>query len=492
MTRMSTDAPTTRQLSSLDVQFLLDNDRNYGHVGSVAILDPSTAKGEFNVETLRALILDRIHMVPPFTQRIERVPLDLDWPYWVPDEHFDIGYHVRELALPKPGSMEQLREQVARIYSRRLDQARPLWELYLIHGLKGGKVAMVSKIHHAAVDGMSGGEIMTILFDVTPEPREVDPPSGEVLSVPSSHEMVGRAIRAFPKAPFRYADRLARLLPHIDVVPSILGLPGTEQVSKALSQVRKTVGIEDRANVVTRPRFQPPSGAYDAMLSPHRIFGFGSISLTDVKTIKDHFGVKVNDVIVTLTAAALREHMIFHDMLPDKPLIAQIPVSVRTGDEFGTFGNQISLMFVPIPTHLADPADQLIAAFEEMGEAKERFKALPAKALRDVTQFIPPALHQRASRAMFGLAQIGIKPPYNVVISNVPGPPIDLYTCGAHLEALFPLSIILDGAGINVTIMSYKDQVDIGITADREQTPDVQDIVDGMQRATKMLLKQCR
>ena len=251
-----------RQLSSLDVQFLLDSDRNYGHVGSVAILDPKTAPGEFTVDSLRELIMDRIHLVPPFTSRMVRVPLDLDWPYWVPDRHFDIGYHVRELALPKPGSMEQLAEQVARIYSRRLDQARPLWELYLIHGLKGGKVAMVSKVHHAAVDGMSGGEIMSILFDVSPEPREVEPPTenGSV-SVPTSTEMIGRAFKSLPKAPFRFADRLGRLLPHVDVVPSVLGAPGTEHMSRTLSKFRQAVGIEDRADVLVRPKFSPPRGA---------------------------------------------------------------------------------------------------------------------------------------------------------------------------------------------------------------------------------------
>ena len=150
------------------------------------------------------------------------------------------------------------------------------------------------------------------------------------------------------------------------------------------------------------------------------------------------------------------------------------------------------MMLVPIPTDTDDPVKALRASAGELGSAKTRQRALPAKALRDVTQFIPPALHQRASRAMFGLARIGINPPYNVVISNVPGPPIDIYTAGAHLEALYPLSIILDGAAINVTIMSYKDSIDIGITADREQTPDVQDIIDGMQRATKALLKRCR
>ena len=490
---MQTKVAPVRQLSSLDVQFLLDSDRNYGHVGSIAVLDPKTADGEFTVERLRELIMERIHLVPPFTSRLERVPFDLDWPYWVPDEHFDIGYHVRELALPKPGSTEQLAEQVARIYSRRLDKARPLCELYLIHGLKGGRAAMVSKIHHAAVDGMSGGEIMSILFDITPDPREVEPSDDIVATgLPSNAEMIGRALKSLPKTPFRVADRLGRLLPYADVVPSVLGIPGTEHMSRTLSKFRQAVGIEDRTEVLVRPKFSPPRGAYDGLLSPHRIFGLGSVSLTDVKTIKNHFGVKVNDVVVTLVSAALREHMLLHDILPERPLVAQIPVSVRLEDEFGTFGNQISVMFVPIPTHLENIVDQLYAAVDELADAKERHHALPAKALRDVTQFIPPALHQRASRAMFGLARLGISPPYNVVISNVPGPPIDIYSAGARLEALYPLSIIIDRAAINVTVMSYRDSIDIGITADREQTPDVQVMIEGMQRATKQLLSVAR
>jgi hypothetical protein len=353
--------------------------RNERHVAALETMN--------EVQLLQA----RLHLVPPFTSRLASVPFDLDWPYWVADEHFDLGYHVREIALPKPGSMAQLAEQTARIYSRRLDRARPLWELYLVHGLEGGRMALVSKVHHAAVDGMSGGEIMTMLYDVTPEPR--------------------------------------------------------------------------------------------------RIFGFSSVKLRDVKRVKDHFGVKVNDVVVAMVAGGLREHMLAHGILPERPLVAQIPVSVRTDEERGTFGNQVSVMFATIPTNLEDPAERIADTARQMGAAKERHKALPAKALRDVTQFIPPALHARASRSMLELSpRLGINPPYNVVISNVPGPPIDIYCAGARLEALYPLSIITDGAGINVTVMSYRDSIDIGITADREQTPDVQVIADGMAAALADLL----
>jgi WS/DGAT/MGAT family acyltransferase len=222
------------------------------------------------------------------------------------------------------------------------------------------------------------------------------------------------------------------------------------------------------------------------------VFGIGSISLTDVKRVKDHFGVKVNDVVVALVAGAIRAHLAGRAGLPDEPLLAQIPVSVRTDEERGTFGNQVSIMVVPIPTHLEDPAERLAFANDKLSGAKERHKALPAKALRDATQFVPPALHTRASRVMLELTGRQVmRPLFNVIISNVPGPPIDIYSGGARLEALYPLSIIADGSGLNVTVMSYRDSIDIGITADREQTPDVQSIVEAMGDELAALVGRC-
>ena len=485
-----------RQLSSLDAQFLaLESDRNYGHVGSLAILDPSTTEsGEVTLEDVKRLLADRLHMVPPFTSRLAKVPFDLDWPYWVPDDHFDLGYHCRELALPKPGSMEQLAEQTARIYSRRLDRSRPLWELYLIHGLEGERVALVTKVHHAAVDGMSGGEILTMLYDLTPEPREVEPPDAEAASaeLPGSRSMLIKGVTALPRYPITVAERLVQLLPHVDVLPSLLGAPGAESASRLLSRARRAVSRDPRAQVIERPRMRAPRGPYGARVSPHRIFGLGSVSLTDVKRVKNHFGVKVNDVVVALVAGALRAHLERHGELPDEPLLSQIPVSVRTDEERGTFGNQVSIMVVPIPTHLEDPAERLAFANDKLSGAKERHNALPAKALRDATQFVPPALHTRASRVMLELAGRQVmRPLFNVNISNVPGPPIDIYSGGARLEALYPLSIIADGSGLNVTVMSYRDSIDIGITADREQTPDVQSIVDAMRDDLAGLVRFC-
>ena len=480
-----------RQLSALDCQFLaLESDRLYGHVGSVAILDPSTAAGgTVTIERAREVIAERLHLLPPFTSRLEKVPLNVDWPYWVPDEHFDIGYHVRDIALPAPGSMEQLREQVARIYSRRLDRARPLWEVYLIHGLAEGRVALLTKMHHAAIDGMSAAEVMTVLYDLTAEGEAVQA-AGELqepTAKPSGGDLVRRTLTNAPRGTVSAAKRLGRLVPHVDVVPSVFGLPGAERISRSLGWARGAVG--DGSSSPTRPRIQPPRGAYDGKVSPHRVFGLGSLSLEDVKRVKDHFGVKVNDVVCSVVAGGLREDMEQAGTLPDGPLVAMVPVSVRTDDERGTFGNQISVMFVPIATHRDDPVARLTETAAELLSAKARHQTLPAKALSDLTQFIPPALHTRAARTVLeATPRLGLQPPWNVVISNVPGPPIDIYTAGARLEAIFPLSIIADGAGLNITIMSYRDSVDIGITADRGQTPHVQDLVDAMARELARLV----
>lgn len=474
-----------QQLNGLDANFLaIENDRNYGHVGGLSILDPSTAPGKaLTLETLTDIVSSRLHLVPPFTQRLAEVPFNLDWPYWVKDEHFDIGYHVREIALPAPGSQEQLLEQAGRIYSRRLDRSRPLWEIYLIQGLEGGKIALLSKTHHAAVDGLSGAEIMSALYDLTVEPRQVDPPEEEVgdAGIPGGMDLLAHGVRSLPRYPVNLASRLGRLLPHVDLVPSVVGLPGTERISRTLSKVRSRINREDEATVIERRPIKAPRGPYGGLVSPHRIFGIGSVSLDDVKIVKNSFGVKVNDVVVSLVSAALRADLERRGELPDEPLVALVPISVRTEEQMGTFGNRVSAMIVPLPTHIADPVERLMFSHETLQIGKENHGALPAEAMRDISTFIPPAIHARAARMATELSGRFTRPPWNTIVSNVPGPPVDLYCCGARLDALYPLSIISDGMGLNVTVMSYRDSVDIGITADREQSPEVQSVVETIQ-----------
>lgn len=482
------------QLSALDAQFLaLETDTVFGHVASLAILDPSIRPdGRLGLDDLTAVIGQRLHRLAPLTKRLARVPLALDRPYWVQDPHFDLGYHVRELALPAPGSHEQLAEQVARLHARRLDRARPLWELYLIQGLTDGHVAIYTKLHHAAVDGLSGAEILSILYDTTPEGPRVETPQARPVAAdppPGDLELLARALVRLPLNPVGNLATLGRVLPHVDVVPSLLGLPGARRLSRAAAIARDVALGGSTEALVERPRLRAPRVPFSGRITPHRRFAFFSLSLAEVKQVKSAFGVTVNDVVVTLVTGAVRDWLLRHDALPERPVVAMVPVSVRTREEQGTFGNQVSVMMVEIPTHLEDPLARLRFAHESLRGAKERHDALPAKALQDVTAFIPPAVHARATRVMLDLAtRPQLRPLVNLVISNVPGPSHPIYFAGAALVAHYPVSVIADGTGLNATVMSYRDRVDVGIVADREQMPDLDTLDAGVRAELAALL----
>jgi len=487
-----------RQLTGLDAQFLaLESETTVGHVGGLAVFDPATAPdGHLGIGEIKAMLRERMHLLPPLRWTLVTVPFGLDRPYWKDDPAFDLDFHVRELALPAPGDDEQLSQQVARIASRRLDRSRPLWELYVIHGLQGGRVAILTKMHHAMIDGMSGAEIMGILYDLEPSGREIPPPDGDLPAeeAPGSWEMLGRGVAATALQPLRALRSLPTTLPHLDVAPSIFGLPGAESLSRGASRLRNRLlgGEEHDGRVIERPRMRAPRVPFSGRISPHRRFVFGSLRLADLKRVKNHFGVTVNDVVVTLCAGAIRDWLTAHDALPESPLLAQIPVSVRTKEQQGTYGNRVSVMIVPIPTDVAAPDGRLASAHESLRAAKERHRALPAQALQDVANFIPPAINARAARVALQLsANPALRPLFNVVISNVPGPPIPLYLAGAKLEANYPVSVIADGAGLNITVLSYLDSVDIGVLADRDQMPDVQRVLDGMGAELRALLAIC-
>jgi WS/DGAT/MGAT family acyltransferase len=460
-----------RQLTSLDAQFLaMETARTYGHVGGFAVHDPASAPGgALTRADICRLVGERIHLLPPFRWKLATVPLGLDHPYWVEDSDFDLDFHVRETAVPPPGGARQLGDQIARIAARPLDRSRPLWELYLVHGLEGGKVGILTKIHHAAVDGMSGAEILSILLDRSPEGREVPPPDrdcGE--QMPSQIEMLGRGLLGAPRQPLRALRALPGVLPGLADVPGVGTLPGAGMVSGVATRVtrgsRDGGVLEHRAGAAPRTRF-------NTRISPHRRFAFGSLSLEKVKAIKNELGIKVNDVVMALCATALREWMLERDELPRDPLVAMVPVSVRSEEERGAFGNRVSTMIVPLPTNEPDPRTRLMLVHDSMRVAKERHNALPANLMQDATQFIPPALMSRASRVVAELAEVA-RPPLNLVISNVPGPREPLYLAGAELIANYPVSVIIDGVGLNITVLSYRDHLDFGIVVDREQIDD--------------------
>ena len=469
-----------RQLTSLDSQFLaLESARQTGHVGALAMLDPSTTPtGSLGCSDIQELIAGRLPLLPPLRWRLAEVPLGLDYPYWVDDSDFDLDFHVRELALPAPGDDRQLAEQAARIVSRPLDRARPLWELYLIHGHESGHVVMLTKIHHALIDGMSGAEIMGLLLDLTPEGRELpDPPPPGDPRKASDLELLARGLMGVPRYPLRVLRSLPAAVPNIEETP-LANLPGAGTLGRIGGLARRVVGGDGQ--IPDRRRLVAPRTSFSGRISPHRRFAFGQLSLDEVKAVKNAHECTVNDVIVSICAGALRRWLIEHDELPPDPLVAQIPVSVRTDEQVGTYGNRIMLMSAPLHTEEGDPVERLQMTHDSLREMKERHRALPAELLQDANHFIPPAVFSRAAQLTFRLstaAPIG-RPTWNLVISNVPGPQFPLYCAGARLDANYPISVITDGMGLNITVMSYCGHLDFGIVADRDQMKDVWCLLD--------------
>jgi diacylglycerol O-acyltransferase len=477
-----------RQLTSLDAQFLaLETPRQSGHVGALAILDDSERPGgRLEIDDICNLMAERLPLLPPLHWRLTEVPLGLDYPYWIEDPDFDMDFHVRELALPPPGTAAKLAEQVARIVARPLDRSRPLWELYLIHGLEGGGVGMLTKVHHALIDGLSGAEIMAVLFDLAPEGRELEdqgPPRSE--REPSELEMLARGVAGIPRYPVRMLRSMPRTLPNLTDTP-FGTLPGTGVVSRVAERVQKAVGGD--AARPGRQELRAPKTSFNGRISAHRRFAFGQLSLDEVKQVKDEHGFTVNDVVVTIATGAVRRWLIEHGELPTDPLVAQIPVSVRTSEQAGTYGNRIMLMSAPIFTNLPDPVTRLRRTHEALAVMKERHRALPAELLQDANHFIPPAVFARAARATFALSTSSPgRPTWNLVISNVPGPQFPLYCAGARLDANYPVSVITDGMGLNITVMSYCGHLDFGLVADRDQMPDLWKLIGWLEESLEEL-----
>jgi WS/DGAT/MGAT family acyltransferase len=482
-----------KQLTSLDAQFLaLESPRQTGHVSGLAILDPSTTPtGKLELADIEQLLKERMPLLPPLRRRLVDVPFGLDYPYWIDDADFDLDFHLRELALPPPPSDDKLAEQVARVVARPLDRSRPLWELYLIHGLAKGRVGMLTKIHHALIDGLSGAEIMAILFDLEPEGREApdaDERRGE--REPEQLAMLARGLAGIPKYPVRAIRSLPSAMPHLDETP-FGNIPGAQTAARLSSRIGRALGRDGHAH--ERPTLKAPKTSFNGRISAHRRFVFGQMDLEEVKSVKNEHGVTVNDVVVTICAGAVRRWLIEHTELPADPLVAQIPVSVRTDEQVGTYGNRIMLMSAPLFTNEPDPHLRLRRTHDALDGMKERHKALPAELLQDANHFIPPAVFARAARTTFALNTSSRgRPTWNLVISNVPGPQFPLYCAGARLEANFPVSVITDGMGLNITVMSYCGKLDFGIVADRDQMPDVKKLLGWLSESLDELKKPAK
>ncbi|WP_370328057.1 wax ester/triacylglycerol synthase family O-acyltransferase [Euzebya sp.] len=458
-----------RQLTGLDAMFLsLERPSTPLHVGSLIIIDPSEARDGFGYDDLIETYRNRLHLLPPFRWRLVETPLGLDHPYWIDDPDFDLEYHVRRIAVPPPGDERTLAEIVARIHARPLDRSRPLWETYVIEGLPEGRIGIYSKNHHATIDGVSGADILGVLLDLEPTPP--NPSSRQDLvgeAEPSAAAMLARSARGAIKQPLRMGRMVAR-------ATGALPLLGRMAEVAAPAPLRSRLG----EGLMAKPHLQAPPSPFNGVLSPHRRFAYGSVPLKTVKRLKDAHDCKVNDVVMALVAGALRRYLMRRGELTADALQAMVPISVRTDDQRGEHGNQVNALIGVLPTNLPTAGERLAAAAQAMEVAKSG-NAVPASVLRDFTQFATPALAATAARTVARLSWANrVRTPFNLVVSNVPGPPVPLYLAGARMEAIYPVSAIYDGIGLNVTLFSYRDELQFGLVADREMVPDLWRMMD--------------
>lgn len=467
------------QLSAMDASFLYFETVNAPmHIGSVAIYDQSTVEG--GVLGFKEILKNyeaRLHMARSFRQRIVRVPMSLDHPYWLEDPDFDLEYHVRHIALPKPGDWRQLCIQVARLHARAMDTSRPLWEFTVIEGLDNveglpkGSFAVVAKVHHAAIDGVSGAEMTAAIHDLEPDAVPT-PPEKPWLPErqPTAVELLSRTSVNNVRQPFK----LARVV--VESVPALARLG-----------IGLSAGKLKRAGSVPRTRF-------NGKVSPHRVFDGRSFKLADIRAIKNAVeGATVNDAIIAIIGGALHKYLSAKNELPKDSLIAMAPISVRPKNQQKAAGNQVSAMALAVRSDIADPLGRLVAVFEATTASKEMTNAVGASTLTDYSQFIPSTVAGLAARLYTNLGLANrITPFFNTVITNVPGPQVPLYMTGARLVTQFGLGPILDGMGIIHPIFSYCGEITVSFTSCREMMPDpdfyaqcIQESFDEMVAATK-------
>ncbi len=448
------------QLSGVDTSFLtLESGSNaVGHVTGVLICDPTTSPEPWTFERFSRHLISRIGHLPPFRRRIQEVPLGLDRPYWVTEDEVDFGYHLRHVAVPGQGGRNDFAELVARIHARPLDRSRPLWECYVVDGVHGDRIAVITKIHHAAIDGISGQEILSQLVDLSPD-VEVHEPVRYLNPEPtvSPEDLTRRALRSFLLSPTRVARTAWALGRAIPGLSSALPFSGSDQ--STIDALRELVA---------------PRTPFNATIGPHRRWSYVSVRLDDVKEVKNAAGTTVNDVVLAICAGVLRRWLENHEALPDRDLLAMVPLSVRSSSEAHAIGNLVSFAVANLATTVDEPKDRLLAIHEAMLEARKSHDTLPANILTDISQIAPPAVSAMASRliASTHLAD-RVTLPFNVVISNVPGPPVPLYLSGAEVLGHYPVSAIVDGVGLNITVVSTNGMLDFGFVSDRELIPDL-------------------
>jgi WS/DGAT/MGAT family acyltransferase len=446
------------RLTGLDSSFLhLERGPAHMHVASTALFEGPVP----DYDDFRDHIESRLHLVPRFRQKLRFVPLGQGRPLWVDDPHLNLSYHIRHTALPSPGSEEQLRTLAARVFSQRLDRSKPLWEMWLVDGVEGDRFAIVSKAHHALVDGVSGMDITTVLFDAAPDPEplpEAEPwaPRPE----PSEAEVLGGALLERVTSPAEIA-RGARAV-----------LRGPRRAARA------TIDALEAAGTFARTGLGAPASPFNVEIGPYRRFEMVQTSLADLKRIKNASGSTVNDVVLAAVAGALGRYLRGHGYsIRELELRAMVPISVRTADEFGALGNRVSSYMAPLPIGVDDPLERLAAVSSTMGDLKQSKQAVGATLMTELADFAPPTIAGQAARLQSRQRF------FNLVITNVPGPQFPLYLMGRKLEAVFPMVPLAKRQAVCFGIMSYDGEVNFGLIGDYDAMRDLEVLADDLERS---------
>jgi len=464
-----------RQLTGIDASFLyMETPETPMHVGSLTLYEPPAEFSGSFFDHFKEFFLSRIHLAPIFEKKLARTVLELNHPGWVDAGEMDFDYHLRRMTLASPGSFAQLEALVGDLHSVALDRSRPLWQIVVIDGLDDGNVAIYAKVHHAAVDGGAGMAIAAALYDMSPKPRPVKPPAPKPAPKrkPTIEE---RAILGIADV----VQSLARQqLKAMEAIPQFLGT-----MTDMLAPKKDGDGKGSGGGLPGIPDVLAPKTPFNVTITSQRAFAARELSLSDAKFIAKGTGAKINDIVMAVSAGALREYLHKHRKLPKKPLVAFVPISLRApGDADAS--NQVFGMLCPIATQIADPLERLAAIRKESGDSKTLAGSVKDVAPKDYTLLGAPVLLPGLAQ-LYGASKLADIMPSttNLTISNVMGPPFPLFCAGAKILAMYPVSIPVHGIALNITVQSYQDKLDFGITADRKAVPDIALLGDLMGKA---------
>jgi WS/DGAT/MGAT family acyltransferase len=449
---------TVDRLGPLDDGFLLlERDIQQMHVGSILVFEGPAPE----YETILASMASRLHLVPRYRQRVRRVPLDIARPVWVDDEHFNLTYHVRHTALPSPGGEAQLQALGGRLMSQRLDTSRPLWEMWFVEGLADGRWAIINKVHHAMIDGISGHDLLEVLLDA--EPSEGPWPAPKVWvpqPTPSTYDLLVDATRSNLGQPVDVVKRVGSVF------------SGTQAMTMAAG---RAVGVARAGEKVARPE-----SVLNGSIGPHRRWSWARATLDDVKLVKNTFGGTVNDVVLAAISGGFRTFLTHRgESVQGMTLRTMVPVSVRRPDQRGTLGNQVSAKFADLPVGVADPVDRLHAVTRQLKGLKKGGMALGVEALIGSTEFAPAMLVALGSRVAARVPQRQI----STVTTNVPGPQAPLFMVGRQLVEMIPYIPLAIDLRITIGIFSYCGALTLGVTADYDEVPDIDVLCSGLESA---------